>query len=100
MVPGGGDDDLETRMSLSRSSRSTIRLVCLGTLFVESVASGAEPTKEECVAANETGQDLRLLGKFHEALKQFERCIVAACPAPLREDCVTRLAETERAFPK
>jgi hypothetical protein len=58
-----------------------------------------ELTKETCITANETGQDLRRDGKLVEARERFELCAVPACPAILREDCAMRLAGLGRAQP-
>jgi hypothetical protein len=65
---------------------------------VTSVA-GAQPTKRECVAFNEAGQELRVSGKLRDARERFHACAVQSCPQIIREDCVARLAEAERATP-
>lgn len=62
-------------------------------------ASAAEPTKRECVAANEDAQDLRHAGKLREARRQFAACTAAGCPSVIREDCAQRLREVEAALP-
>jgi hypothetical protein len=64
-----------------------------------SVAAAAEPTKRECVAANEDAQDLRHAGKLREARRQFAACTAAGCPSVIREDCAQRLREVESALP-
>jgi hypothetical protein len=64
-----------------------------------SVAAAAEPTKRECVAANEDAQDLRHAGKLREARRQFAACTAAGCPSLIREDCAQRLREVESALP-
>ena len=63
------------------------------------VAAAAEPTKRECVAANEDAQDLRHAGKLREARRQFAACTAAGCPSVIREDCAQRLREVEAALP-
>jgi len=62
-------------------------------------ASAAEPTKKECVNANESGQDLRQSGKLREARAALAVCMSPRCPRPVREDCAQRLAEIEAALP-
>ena len=62
-------------------------------------ASAAEPTKKECVAANEGGQDLRQAGKLREARAALAVCMSPRCPRPVREDCAQRLADIEAALP-
>jgi hypothetical protein len=64
-----------------------------------SVASAAEPTKQECVSANERAQDLRRAAQLREAKKELAVCVSASCPAPVREDCATRLSEVDAAMP-
>lgn len=62
-------------------------------------ALGAEPTKGECIAANEEGQDLRSAGKIGAASERFSMCSSRSCPAPVRSDCVERAQEAARAQP-
>jgi hypothetical protein len=73
--------------------------VAMAVTIFEPVAH-AEPTKLECIRANEDGQDLRRAGHFGEAVSRFETCSVRACPASVRDDCAARLDETRRAFPR
>jgi hypothetical protein len=60
----------------------------------------AEPTKQECVAANDRAQDLRQAGKLRAARQELAVCIATACPGPVREDCAQRLSELDAAQPK
>jgi hypothetical protein len=73
-------------------------LVALGQ-FAAPVAQAAEPTKQECVSANESAQDLRRAAQLREAKKQLAVCVSASCPAPVREDCAARLSEVDAAMP-
>jgi hypothetical protein len=57
------------------------------------------PTKEECVVANETAQDLQHSGKLVEARAQLVTCAASACPAAVRLDCADRLQAVGRALP-
>jgi len=70
--------------------------LCLLILFSPLVASSAladnHPTKQQCIAANEEGQDLRRGGRVNDAVQRFETCAATACPAAVREDCLRRLA--------
>jgi hypothetical protein len=83
-------------MSLDRPITAMVVLATLS--FAKDVR--AEPTKQECVEANEKAQDLRQAGKLHAARDQLARCIATACPGPVREDCAQRLAEVDAAQPK
>jgi len=69
------------------------------TAAISAPASAAEPTKKECVAANEGGQDLRQGGKLREARAALAVCMSPRCPRPVREDCAQRLADIEAALP-
>jgi hypothetical protein len=60
----------------------------------------ADPTKQECVEANEKGQDLRQTGKLRAAREQLALCVAATCPGPVREDCGQRLSEVAAAQPR
>jgi hypothetical protein len=63
------------------------------------VAVEPVPTKDECIAASEHGQDLRHTGKLLDARAQFAVCVAASCPGPVREDCAQRLDEIGKAMP-
>jgi hypothetical protein len=68
-------------------------------LLRASSALAAEPTKDECIAANETAQDLRKAGKLLEARAKLALCVAASCPRLLREDCAQRLSDVDAAMP-
>ena len=74
-------------------------LVLAVLLFVPSYARAAEPTKVECIAANDVAQDLRRAGKLREAREKLALCISASCPGPVREDCAQRLTEVDGVMP-
>jgi len=62
-------------------------------------ASAADPTKAECIAANEKGQDLRRANKLTAARAQLVTCIATSCPGPVREDCAQRITEIDAVMP-
>jgi hypothetical protein len=62
-------------------------------------AAEPTPTKQECVSANESAQDLRRAAQLREARKRLALCVSAACPGPVREDCAARLSEVDAAMP-
>jgi hypothetical protein len=62
-------------------------------------AAGATPTKAECIAASETGQDLEHAGKLREARSKLALCVAAACPGVLREDCAQKLGGVTTRIP-
>jgi hypothetical protein len=56
-------------------------------------------TKRQCIDANTKAQELRREGKLSAAREQLRTCADASCPAMVRDDCVKRLDELERAQP-
>ena len=78
---------------------STASVLVLTIVAASAPARAAEPTKKECVNANESGQDLRQSGKLREARAALAVCMSPRCPRPVREDCAQRLAEIEAALP-
>lgn len=75
------------------------KVAYVGGLLLASVPARAEPTKEQCVAANEGGQDLRREGRLRAAIERFEACAALSCPGPVREDCVKRRDEAQHVAP-
>lgn len=63
------------------------------------VAAEPAPTKAECIATSESGQDLRHAGKHRDARAHFSVCVADSCPGPVREDCAQRLHEIRKAMP-
>lgn len=62
-------------------------------------ASADQPTKQECVIANESAQDLQRAGKLIEARQQLTTCASSACPGAVRADCAERLKAVGAALP-
>ena len=71
----------------------------LGILLVGLPARSAEPTKKQCVEANDAAQDLRQARKLRQAREKLVLCSAASCPGIVREDCVQRLSEVDAAMP-
>src|SRR5580698_10702647 len=63
-------------------------------------ARAADPTKQECVEANDAAQDLRQSGKLRQAREKLAICASASCPSVVRDDCMQRLAELDSAMPQ
>jgi hypothetical protein len=63
------------------------------------VAAAAEPTKDQCIDANETAQTLRKTAKLREAEQRLLVCVAPSCPGPVRDDCAQRLTEVRAAIP-
>jgi hypothetical protein len=62
-------------------------------------AGAGAPSVEECATANENAQALRRSSKLRKAKEQLLVCVAQSCPGPVREDCVDRLGEVEKATP-
>jgi hypothetical protein len=56
-------------------------------------------TKDQCVDFNAQAQSLRRQGRFAEARDKLLACSDAACPQIVREDCIERRDELDRAQP-
>jgi hypothetical protein len=68
-------------------------------LLVPSSARAQDPSKFECVAANESAQVLVRNGRRLEAERTLASCMAASCPTPVREDCAQRLIEVRQGIP-
>jgi hypothetical protein len=87
-------------MPLSHALRSALAGGVLAAASLASAtAAGQEPTKQECVEANESAQDLQHSGKLVEARAQLATCAARACPHAVRQDCTDRLRAVESALP-
>lgn len=64
-----------------------------------SAAGNAPITKDQCIDSNLKAQDLRRDDKFSAAREKLEACSDPACPAVVRDNCVQRLDELNRAQP-
>ncbi len=63
------------------------------------LADGEAPNKIACIAADTDGQSLRLEGKLLAARKRFGVCASTSCPKIVREDCLERIDEVQKAQP-
>ena len=62
-------------------------------------ARAADPTKQECINANERSGPLRQSGKLRDARASLLRCSAASCPGVVRDDCVAGATRLEQAIP-
>jgi hypothetical protein len=84
-------------MSQRRAALTSCAFTVLAVAALD--APAASPSKAQCVAANESAQDLRRDGRLHEARGHLATCLSTSCPRPVREDCAQRLADVEAAMP-
>lgn len=71
----------------------------LVTILLATGAALANPTKDECMNANESAQGHRASGKLRQAEDELTLCVAPSCPGPVRNDCSERLNEVQRAMP-
>jgi hypothetical protein len=62
-------------------------------------AAADAPTKQQCVVANESAQDLQRAGKLIEARLRLLTCADDACPGAVRADCAEQLQAVGKALP-
>ena len=63
------------------------------------IPARADPTKQQCVAANESAQDLQRAGKLTAAREQLALCVSESCPAAIRQDCSQKLDDVVKTTP-
>ncbi len=80
-------------------TRRLLSPLVLAILLGSSQARSAEPTKQQCVEANDNAQDLRQAGKLREAREKLLLCAATSCPTIVREDCMERLHHLDAAMP-
>jgi hypothetical protein len=59
----------------------------------------ADPTMQECVAANEKAGPLQQSGKLREARSNLLRCSAGSCPSVVRDDCIKSATQVDAAVP-
>jgi hypothetical protein len=89
---------MEARMPVNLRWRIAAALVIVG-VFSGKPARAAEPTKDQCIDANETAQSLRKSEKLRDAEQHLLVCVSASCPGPVRDDCAQRLTELRSVIP-
>jgi hypothetical protein len=80
-------------------NRCIVSPLLLAILLGSLPARSADPTKQQCVEANDSAQDLRQSGKLREAREELLLCAATSCPTIVREDCVERLRHVDAAMP-
>jgi hypothetical protein len=68
-------------------------------LFISSIAHAAEPSKDQCIDANENAQRARRSNALHDARTSLALCVSTSCPGPVREDCETLLRAVDADMP-
>jgi hypothetical protein len=73
--------------------------IAIGIQVTDAAALAAAPTKEVCVTAYESAQDLRRTGKLVAARAELITCSQSSCPSAATIDCVQWLREVEQSLP-
>src|ERR1019366_6077836 len=94
---GDGQEEVEARVPLSRFGPAFT--IAFALVVAGPPALADEPTKQECVEANESAQDLQRASKLVEAREHLRVCAAKACPRAVRVDCAERLDAIEKALP-
>jgi len=79
--------------------RYVVLFVVLVGVLAPSVTHAAPPSVDQCLAANDTAQDLRRDGKLRQAREKLILCIAPSCPGAVREDCAQRMSDVDAAMP-
>lgn len=82
-----------------RPRTATLAPLAVAALLGATDAHARPPTKAECVASNESAQDLEHDGKLLEARAKLAVCVSTSCPGAVREDCAERLSGMEVRIP-
>jgi hypothetical protein len=80
--------------------RSSLVVGALTGFLIVGAARGAQAARtDDCIAAAEASQSLRVGGDLLKAREKLLSCSRSACPRVIREDCTRWLAEVEDATP-
>jgi len=82
---------------MARRRATAARVVTV--ILLAAAPAAADLTKDQCVSANASAQDLRRAGKLSAAREQLRQCSDPSCPAMVRDDCTQRFDEIERVQP-
>ncbi len=93
------DDRAQTlQVGVPMTPRIVSTVLVLGATLVSLPSAAADPTKEQCIAANDHAQEFRQTAKLGKAREQLLICVAQSCPGPVREDCAQRLDELDKAM--
>jgi hypothetical protein len=87
-------------LSLTRTFGLTLTLTsALLSSSLATPAAAAPKKQQQCIAAAESGQQLRSTSKLIEARRAFGACTANTCPAVIRRDCGRWIDELDLATP-
>jgi hypothetical protein len=76
-----------------------LKAVCAAVLGLGRPAAAAEPTKDQCIDANEAAQTLVHSARLRAAKRKLQVCVATSCPGPVREDCAQQMNQIELKIP-
>ena len=77
----------------------SLALAAALSLSLHARSSAAAPKRQQCIAAAESGQQLRSNSKLFDARKAFALCTASTCPAVIRRDCGRWIEELDALIP-
>jgi hypothetical protein len=80
-------------------TRSLVVLLGAAVIALTSATAPADVSKDQCVDLNSSAQKLRAAGSFSAARDALRTCGDPTCPRMVRDDCVRRTDELDRAQP-
>lgn len=86
-------------MTSPARTRTLTLTAALVFLSLSAPAAAAPKKQQHCIAAAESGQQLRSTSKLIEARKAFGACTANTCPAVIRRDCGRWIDELDLATP-
>jgi len=82
-----------------KARRVVLPAACAAVLGLGRPAAAAEPTKDQCIDANEAAQTLVHSARLREAKRKLQVCVATSCPGPVREDCAQQMNQIELKIP-
>ncbi len=91
---------METQVPMKVHRRARLLVgAALSVALWPATTFAADPTRDQCIDANEEAQDLRREGSLLEARTRLAVCVAPSCPSPVRVDCIERLRVVDDATP-
>ena len=76
-----------------------VSLAVAGSLVLAEAPAAADPTKDQCFATSQTGQELHRSGRLLDAKRELLICAASSCPEAVRADCTNLVNELDREIP-
>lgn len=87
-------------MNRARTLLATVAVLAAAGSSGEAEARATRPRAvDACISAFESAQEQRAAARLQSAKERLSRCLASDCPAVIRRDCETYLAEVDKAMP-